>query len=209
MTFSLIAMDREHRYMVVASATKTAAVGASVPAIVPGFGGVVSQAFTNAELRGLVLSGLESAIPLERALSEALAHDDEPELRQLAAMDSKGNSVFHTGSRCSQSVGEFSVQNFVCIGNLLKNSEVIPKMGQAWRPASGADELARNSLTCLLAAENAGGDARGRQSAAMLMARMGPEPELLIEIRVDNSNDPLSELRKEANLWLASRVPSA
>lgn len=209
MTFSLIAMDRERRYMVVASATKTAAVGDSVPAIAPGFGGVVSQAFTNTELRGLVLSSLERAMPLKQALSEALAHDDEPELRQLAAMDINGSSVFHTGSKCSQSVGEFSVQNFVCIGNLLKNSEVIPKMGQAWKPASDADELVQNSLACLLAAENAGGDARGRQSAAMLMASMRPEPELLLEIRVDNSDDPLSELKKQVKLWLASRVPSA
>lgn len=209
MTFSLIAMDRERRYMVVASATKTEAVGASVPAIAPGFGGVVSQAFTNTELRGWVLSSLESGVPLRRAVSEALAQDDEPELRQLAAMDSKGNYVLHTGSRCSKNVGEFAVENFVCVGNLLKDSEVIPKMGQAWKPALDSHALVQTSLACLLAAENAGGDARGRQSAAMLLARMRPKPELLLEIRIDNSEDPLSELERRLELWLASRVPSA
>lgn len=208
MTYSLIAMDSERNYIVVAAATKTEAVGANVPALAPGFGAVLSQAFTNPELRQLVLAGLQAGLEPAVALQDALAADPEPQLRQLAVMDRDGRVAVHTGSGCTPSYGQYAVENFVCIGNLLKNDGVVPAMARAWRNPGSLEELVQNSFDCLLAAENAGGDSRGRQSAAVMIAQMKPEATLIQEIRVDDSTDPLAELRQQLDLWLLARAPS-
>jgi len=207
MTFSLIAMDREHRYIVVAAATKTEAVGASVPAILPGIGGVVSQAFTNPELRQLALQELAKGSGANAALESALAQDLNPELRQLAVMDADGVSAVHTGDRCSEVAGESVQKDFLCVGNLLRNDRVIPAMAKAWLPAANVDELASRVLDCMDAAEAAGGDARGKQSAAMMIAEMVPEPKILREFRIDDHSEPLLALRDEVTEWLSAKAP--
>jgi len=207
MTFSLIAMDQEHWFMVVAAATKTEAVGASVPAILPGIGGVVSQAFTNPELRKLTLQQLSKGSGVQAALESALAQDANPELRQLALMDAHGVGVVHTGDQCSDVSGESVHRDFLCIGNLLRNEQVIPAMTKAWLPAGNFEELAHRVLDCLDAAEAAGGDARGRQSAAVLIAEMTPEPKMLREIQIDDHSEPLVALRAELTEWLSAKDP--
>ena len=207
MTFSLITVDRNHDFMVVATATKTPAVGESVPAILPGVGGVVSQSFTNPQLRELCLSALAGGHTPTEAITFALESDGEPELRQLGLMSAAGKAAAHTGNGCTPATGELVLENFLGVGNLLANNRVIPAMARAWEGASGLEDLARSALRCMVAAEAAGGDSRGKQSAAMLISSMGADAELLAELRVDDSLEPLDELEELLTSFLA-KAPS-
>jgi uncharacterized Ntn-hydrolase superfamily protein len=208
MTFSLIALDSQRRFMVVATATKTEAVGASVPAIKPGVGGVVSQSFTNPELRALALSALSEGAEPALAIQQALATDSSPELRQLAVLNGDGTAAFHSGSGCSEVVGAFATHNFVAIGNLLKSDDVIAEMARAWSNPEGLVPLINSALSCMSAGELAGGDSRGRQSAALLIADM-VDQELLADLRVDDHAEPLGQLGLAAEQWALTRAPSA
>jgi len=208
MTFSLIGLDSKRRFMVVAAATKTEAVGSSVPAIRPRVGGVVSQSFTNPELRGLCLDAIAAGEASDAAIRAALDTDPNPELRQLAVMNADGQAAVHTGHRCSEVVGEFVTENFVALGNLLKSKAVIQEMAAAWNSPEGLSELLIAALNCMTAAEAAGGDSRGRQSASLLVADMVNGVELA-DLRIDNHTDPLNELIKAVNDWAEARAPSA
>lgn len=210
MTYSAIGLDRTKEFMVVATATKTPAVGESVPAVIPGVGGVVSQAFTNKALRGLALEALGLGLSAQQALELALSDDEQPELRQLALMDASGNFAVHTGSGCSAVAGSFATDGFLCVGNLLRNEKVLSAMADNWRLVEGPVDLLEAALNCLRAGELAGGDSRGQQSAALIIAGMDQSGEKLMEeFRVDDSESPLTELAELVESWISARAPSA
>lgn len=209
MTFSLLAMDQQRRFMVAVSATKTLSVGASVMAIRPKVGGVLSQALTNSELRGLSLDGLAKGNSSAEAVAYSLSKDNDMETRQIAVMDAQGNSSIHTGVDCLPFAGGLTGEGFAVIGNLLAGPEVISSMGDSFKAVQGFQDLASMSMDVMRAGEVAGGDSRGLQSAAMIVRDMQSTSEYSaseIDIRVDDHADPLTELNRILKLTLEQKI---
>lgn len=208
MTFSLLAMDKQRRFMVAASATKTLSVGASVIALRPRVGGVLSQALTNPELRGLGLENLENGSSPIDAISETLSKDNDMETRQLAIMDTAGNSATHTGVDCLAHAADSAANGYAIIGNLLSDPEVVTSMAGNFQDVEGAQDLAKMAMKMMRAGELAGGDSRGLQSAALIVRDMtlGNEYSAAeVDIRVDDHTDPLAELDRILKLALEEK----
>ncbi len=207
MTFSLLVMDGQRRFMVAAAATKTLSVGASVMAIRPRIGGVLSQALTNPELRGLGFENLASGLDPKLALEASLAKDNDLETRQMALMNMSGDSAFRTGSECLSMAGGVAEAGFAIIGNLLSGPDVIQSMRNKFRPVEGLADLSKLAMEMMFAGQTAGGDSRGLQSAAILgrdMLAMGSDYSVAeIDIRVDEHETPLQELDRILKLALA------
>lgn len=208
MTFSLLAMDKQRRFMIAASATRTLSVGASVIALRPRVGGVLSQALTNSELRGLGLENLSKGISPADAISESLSKDNDMETRQLAIMDIAGNSATHTGVDCLAHAAGASEVGYAIIGNLLSDPDVVTSMAGNFQDVEGAQDLAKLAMKMMRAGELAGGDSRGLQSAALIVRDMtlGTEYSAAeIDIRVDDHTDPLAELGRILKLALQEK----
>ncbi|HEY7796328.1 MAG TPA: DUF1028 domain-containing protein [Microbacteriaceae bacterium] len=209
MTFSLLAMDKKRRFMVAASATKTLSVGASVIALRPRVGGVLSQALTNSELRGLGLDNLSKGSSPTDAISETLSKDNDMETRQLAIMDIAGNSATHTGVDCLAHAADSAENGYAIIGNLLSDPNVVTSMAGGFQDVEGAQNLAKMALQMMRAGELAGGDSRGLQSAALIVRDMtlGNEYSAAeVDIRVDDHTDPLAELDRILKLALQEKA---
>lgn len=208
MTFSLLAMDKRRRFMVAASATKTLSVGASVIALRPRVGGVLSQALTNSELRGLGLENLSNGSSPDQAISATLSKDNDMETRQLAIMDLAGNSATHTGADCLPHAAGYAGNGYAIIGNLLSEPQVITSMSDSFRDVEGFQDLALLAMQIMRAGEVAGGDSRGLQSAALIVRDMtlGSEYSAAeIDIRVDDHSNPLVELERILRLALQEK----
>jgi len=207
MTFSLLVTDAQRRFMVAAAATKTLSVGASVMALRPRVGGVLSQALTSPELRGFGLENLAAGLDPKLAIEAALAEDNDPETRQIALMSVSGKSAVRTGSECLPLTGGVSEEGFAIIGNLLSGTDVIQSMRSKFRPVEGLSDLSKLAMEMMLAGESAGGDSRGLQSAAILgkdMLSSGTDYSVAaIDIRVDEHAAPLQEINRILKLALA------
>jgi uncharacterized Ntn-hydrolase superfamily protein len=188
-TFSIV--GRAGGAFGVAVATARPVVGALVPFVGP-CGAIATQARVNTELgrRGMAL--LEQRLPIDVALSTLLAHDSERDLRQLHGLDAH-RSYAHTGDRCVPWAGHLQAQECTAAGNMLANSEVVAAMVDAFT-AEGGRELSDRLLKSLEAGQAAGGDKRGKQSAALLV--WSPEPRLFHNLRVDDHAEPVAELRR-------------
>jgi uncharacterized Ntn-hydrolase superfamily protein len=171
-------------------------VGAAVAWAEAGVGAIATQASTNESFgpRGLELlrSGKTSGETLELLLES----DEGREDRQLAVIDTDGIGVNQTGSRCLDWAGGLTGENFACQGNILVSGEVVEAMAAAFEKTEG--ELAEKLLAALVAAQAAGGDKRGMQSAAILVVRPSEEyPEYnyrYVDLRVEDHTDPINEL---------------
>jgi uncharacterized Ntn-hydrolase superfamily protein len=140
-----------------------------------------------------------------QALSELVAADEGRDLRQVAMVDAQGTVAAHTGSRCIAEAGHELGDGFSVQANMMANAEVWPAMARGYREAPG--DLAERLLAALDAAQKAGGDVRGKQSAAMLIAAGQPQPQpwegILFELRVEDHPEPLQELRRLVSLQRA------
>ena len=198
MTFSLLILDSTRRHMAAASATKTLCVGASVMALESGVGGVLSQALTRPELRGVALGEIKKRHVPTAAIEQALSLDEGIETRQLAVLSKSGEASMRTGTGCLPYAGGQAGSGFVVIGNLLTGPEVISVMVDTFREVSGLIDLGELALEMMRAGEKAGGDARGLQSSALLVRKMtGSQHNYVpaeIDIRVDEHSKPLAEL---------------
>ena len=217
MTYSLIARSGPH--VAAATASYSLAVGNAVPALAPLAGGVVSQAFTNRLLRHHVLAELRRGSAADAALAAVQQLDQEWEKRQVAILPWAGTGAAHTGSGCSDWAGHLVGTDYVAAGNLLAGPQVLADAAhvleteledlRAARNESAAG-LAQALLNAMQAAEAAGGDARGRQSAALIVcAAAAPDTnpaELAMDLRVDDSEDPLGKLAELAALWQLGAV---
>jgi uncharacterized Ntn-hydrolase superfamily protein len=193
MTWSIIARDEKTGRMGIAVATKFFAVGALVPHIRTGVGAIASQAFINPFYgpRGLdLLAGGSSA----KATIDALIAEDQGRAnRQIHVMDAKGDIASYTGSACIDWHGHERGANSSAAGNMLAGAAVLSETLSAYDRNHGLP-FARRLLAAMHAGESAGGDKRGRQSAALLIHDNEDYP--LLDLRVDDHADPLAELTR-------------
>jgi uncharacterized Ntn-hydrolase superfamily protein len=201
MTYSIVACDLKSTYAPewgVAVASKFLAVGGVVPWAGAGVGGVATQALANLtyipEGRKLLSRGADAAAVV-RSLTEGDAGRDH---RQLGVVDASGNAATFTGAECMAWAGGRTGDGYCCQGNILVGPEVVNRAAEAFEAANG--ELAVRLLIALEAGDAAGGDSRGRQSAALIVAREGggylSTSDRAVDLRVDDHADPVGELRR-------------
>jgi uncharacterized Ntn-hydrolase superfamily protein len=197
-TFSIVAVDRETGELGVAVESKFIAVGAVVPYAKAGVGAVATQALGNTTFgpEGLALMAKGTA-PAE-ALAALLAKDPRAARRQVALVDAQGRVAAHTGARCLEWAGDVQGEGFSCQGNILAGEAVVQAMSKAYRASEGV--LAERLLAALEAGQRAGGDRRGRQSAALLVVHegwgYGGLSDRFRDLRVDDHPTPIAELRR-------------
>ncbi|MCX8132749.1 MAG: DUF1028 domain-containing protein [Roseococcus sp.] len=193
MTWSLLARDERTGELGVAVATRFFAVGALCPRVEGGVAALATQALVNPMLgiRGMArLRAGEAPGPVLEAL---LAEDAGRESRQLHILDAQGRIAQHTGRACLGWCGALCAPNLSLAGNMLAGAEVLEATRDAFLAAPHLP-MAERLLHALEAGQAAGGDARGRQSAALMVAGADPYPDL--DLRVDDHADPLAELRR-------------
>ena len=204
MTFSVLARDPATGELGVAVASCILAVGRAVPAARPGVGVVAVQARSRRGLRGSLLSGLaQGTAPAD--LVRRAAHAAEDADRQIAVLDTAGRVAADTGQGSLPVSGHLLGDGFSVQGNVLAAAEVLPAMSAAFTAARGP--LADRLVAALAAGQAAGGDLRGRQSAALLVVAGSPPTEeddgVRVDLRVDDSGDPVAQLSMLRNLQRA------
>jgi uncharacterized Ntn-hydrolase superfamily protein len=197
MTFSIVARDAETGAFGVAVSTAVPAVGAIVPHVQPGVGAIATQSYTNVRLAIDGLPLLERGMSPEQALTLLLEKDDGSAIRQVAGIDAQGRTFAYSGDQCVEWYGSRSGENYSAQGNMLVGKETIDAMAEAFESSWG--HLSSRLLRALEAGQAAGGDKRGRESAALLVAPF-LDDDGKIDIRVDLHDDPVSELRRIFNV---------
>ncbi len=204
MTFSIVARSDDGESWGVAVASKFLAVGSVVPAAVAGVGAVATQAEANVTYKALALSHLDDGATAEVALQRLLEEDPGRDHRQVGIVDCDGNAAGHTGRLCFDWAGGSTGDGFAIQGNILVGPEVVEAIEDAWRAHAGEPALARRLLAALQAGDRAGGDRRGRQSAALLVVREGAGygggDDVAVDLRVDDHPEPCTELERLLDL---------
>ena len=196
MTFSIVACDLEEQAWGVAVASKFPAVGAVVPWAEAGAGAVATQSFANTSFgpRGLAL--MVMGMCAQETLDRLLEDDADKELRQVGLVDGRGGSVTFSGSGCFAWAGGVSGRGYAIQGNILAHEQVVPAMEQAFLGTQG--NLPARLHAALLAGDRAGGDRRGRQSAAIYVVKAkagyGGYLDRWLDYRVDDHEDPVPRL---------------
>jgi len=193
MTWSIIAREPETGLIGIAVATCAFAVGSRVPFIETGIGAIASQAFVNPFYGPKGLALLRAGADAETTVAILTAADAGRSQRQMHVMDGNGLSAAYTGADCVPWCGHLIEDRFSVAGNMLACSGVIEETARSFTQSIG-EPLARRFLKAMRAGEAAGGDKRGRQSAAMLIH--DGEDYALLDIRVDDHPDPLAELAR-------------
>ena len=197
-TYSIVAYDEQTGDMGVAVQSHWFSVGTIVTWGEAGVGVVATQSFVNPAFGPGGLDLLRKGKTPQEAVNELLKSDEGREFRQLAILDSKGNAASFTGKLCIQPAGNIVGKNFSVQANLMSNDKIWPAMAEAFQKSKGP--LAERMLLALEAAEKAGGDIRGKQSAALLVVRAKSTGKVwedrLVDIRIDDSSAPLPELRR-------------
>ena len=175
--------------------TAVPAVGNRVPNVEAGVGAIATQAKTNIfyGIKGLNL--LKAGWSPQAALENMLKEDPDREMRQVIVIDREGRTAAFTGKETIGWKGHLVGENYVVAGNMLVGSRVIEAMAQTFENSEG--ELAERMLKALEAGQEAGGDKRGRMSAALLIANQQLiETSAILDLRVDEHHDPVKELRR-------------
>ncbi len=202
-TYSIVGWDSSTGDLGIAVQSKFLAVGSVVPYAKAGVGAIATQAWANTEYgpRGLEL--LENGMSPQQAVETLLKSDSDAARRQIGIVDAKGNSFAHTGSACLTYAGHVSGIGYSAQGNILAGEAVVKAMARTFEITPGA--LPERLLSALEAGERAGGDKRGRQSAALLVVRerggYGGFNDRMIDLRVDDDSLPLPELRRIYRVW--------
>jgi len=204
-TFSIVARDPQTGEIGVAVQSHWFSVGATVPWAEAGVGAVATQSFVEPSYgkRGLELMRGGKSAP--DALKALLAEDAARDVRQVAMIDAQGRVLAHTGAKNIPDAGHFVGANYSVQANLMLNDKVWPAMSRAFETTKG--DLAERMLAALDAAQQAGGDIRGRQSAALIVVTGKPTgrpwADRVFDLRVDDSPEPLRELRRLVTLQRA------
>lgn len=195
-TFSIAGYDPENKEWGVAVQSKFLAAGAAVPFARAGAGAIATQANANLDYGELGLQMLKKGYSARQVVEALVSLDDGRDSRQVGIVDSKGGSYSYTGKECSDWAGGICGPCFACQGNILVNKETVEAMAESFRHSSGS--LARRLVAALDAAQNAGGDSRGRQAAALLVVKehgsYGGYNDRMIDLRVDDDPDPIGKL---------------
>jgi uncharacterized Ntn-hydrolase superfamily protein len=204
-TFSIVAYDPAKQEWGVGTASKVLAVGAGVPWAQANCGAIATQSASNTTYgpRGLEMLGKgTSAADVVKKLTD---EDQGRDIRQVGIVDCEGNVHAFTGKGCSSWCGEKTGKHYVCLGNLLTGKEVVEAMADAFEKAEG--RLAWRIMAAMEAGEKAGGDKRGKQSAAILIVRdkggYRGFDDRAVDLRVDDHKEPITELSR----ILALRFP--
>jgi uncharacterized Ntn-hydrolase superfamily protein len=204
-TYSIVARDARTGALGVAVQSHWFSVGAVVPWAESGVGAVATQSFVEVSYGPLGLAAMREGKSAAETLRDLLAHDPHPEVRQVAVLDAAGRIAAHTGAGCIPAAGHRLGDGYSVQANLMLDDGVPEAMAEAFEAASGP--LAERMLVALEAAQRHGGDIRGKQSAALLVVRGEPTAEpwqdRLVELRVEDDEHPLSELRRLLRLHRA------
>lgn len=206
-TYSIVAVDTVTGEIGAAVQSHWFSVGSIVTWAEPGVGAVATQSFVEPAYgpRGLAL--MRSGLSAPAALAALLAADPDSQVRQVAMVDARGRVAAHTGSRNIPAAGHRIGKGYSVQANLMRSAEVWPAMARAFEQARG--DLAERLLAALEAAERAGGDIRGRQSAALVVVsgdRSRPSWEKIYDLRVEDSPEPLAELKRLLEMARAYRA---
>jgi uncharacterized Ntn-hydrolase superfamily protein len=204
MTWSITVHDPASGAFAVAVATRAFAVGASCPFVRSGVGAVSTQSMTNRYLGPAILDAMARGLPPDAAIEGALAGDAGRGLRQVHAVDRLGRTAAWTGGNCVEWCGSVSAEGVSVAGNMLSGE---PTVAATLRTFLTPDELdlPERLMRAMEAGETAGGDRRGKQSAAMVLTTVEDFPDL--DLRVDDAQEPLAELRRLLGIWRTERQP--
>jgi uncharacterized Ntn-hydrolase superfamily protein len=199
MTYSIVARDRETGELGVAVQSRAFNTGAIVPWAAPGVGVVATQSYTEPSYGPLGLDLLRAGRTPEEALAELVAADEEPEYRQVAILDGNGRVAVHVGEACIPAAGFAAGEGFSAQANMVDSERVWESMAESFERSEGP--LAERLIDALDAAEAAGGDWRGRQAGGIIVVAAEGEPWAReVDVRVDDHDDPLGELRRLVRL---------
>jgi uncharacterized Ntn-hydrolase superfamily protein len=197
-TYSIVAMDPETREMGVAVQSHWFSVGTVVTWGEAGVGVVATQAFSNPSFGPKGLELMRNGLSAAKAIRAVLKEDAGKELRQVAMLDAKGSVAAHTGRRCIPCAGHIVATDFSVQANMMLNDQVWPEMAKRFQHWKGS--LAERLLAALEAGEEAGGDIRGKQSAALLVVKGQPTGKIWedrkVDLRIEDSKEPLEELKR-------------
>ena len=203
MTFSIVAADLEKGDWGVAVASKFPAVGAVVPWARAGIGAVATQSWANTTYGPEGLALMEAGASAHRALERLVDADELKADRQAGFVDAQGQAATFTGETCSDWAGGVTGEGFAAQGNILAGAVVIDQMALVFATTQG--DLCDRLLAALIAGDQAGGDRRGRQSAALLVVREGGGYEggndRYIDLRVDDHPDAVTEMVRLFAVW--------
>jgi uncharacterized Ntn-hydrolase superfamily protein len=210
MTYSIVARDPQSGRFGIAVQSHFLGVGPVVPWLEAGVGAVATQASVNVAFGPIGLELLRDGSSAEQTVAALVASDENPQVRQLGVVDPQGRAAAHTGSETIPAAGHLVRDGFTVQGNLLRNDTCWPAMATAYEEglADGAPFVER-LLRALEAAEREGGDVRGRQSAAIMVVDAALHPTawrghgLVMDMRIEDHEDPVPELRRIVTLQLA------
>jgi len=198
-TYSIVACDLDAGQWGVATQSKFLAVGSVVPWAEAQVGAVATQSYANPRYGPDGLALLRQGLSAEDAVKRLTEADDGREQRQLGIVDARGRTATFTGSECHDWAGGRTGDGYAAQGNILASAETVAALAETFEASQGRP-LAERLLDCLDAAQAAGGDKRGQQSAALLVvekdAGYAGLSDVVVELRVDDHERPLEELRR-------------
>ncbi|SEI90311.1 Uncharacterized conserved protein, Ntn-hydrolase superfamily [Bhargavaea ginsengi] len=193
MTFSIAAICKKTNQLGVAVTTKVPAVGSLCPFVKAGVGAIATQSFVNPYIGINGLKYLEQGMTAQEVKELLIKEDPEPSIRQFTVVDKNGNTVAFTGEQCDGWFGDVVGDGFAIAGNMLVGEKTILETQRGFEENQTLP-LADRLIKALEEGQAAGGDKRGRQSAAVLVYSSEDYP--LVDLRVDEHEDPVSELRR-------------
>ncbi|MBN4064962.1 DUF1028 domain-containing protein [Dehalococcoides mccartyi] len=206
MTFTILGRDPNTGELGIGIATYSLAVGATCPKILPGIAVATTQASTNPAIAEEIMELIEDGDDPIEAFMKSLANDDHLEYRQVALLRPKGDPIIHSGANVKPHSGHINGDDCIAVGNFLANDQVLIKMAKAFEGPSSDKTLAGRILAALEAGKTAGGQANSageslpERSACLIIG--APGERFPIDIRVDVSNDPITELRTAYETYL-------
>ncbi len=204
MTWSIVARNAADGGFGVAVASRVLAVGAICPWAEAGVGALSTQSYTNPLYGPDVLAALGAGAPLGEFIGDAVQADEGRDWRQVHGVDRAGRAFAHTGAACVDWNGHATGDGVSVAGNMLAGPAVVAETMAAWE--TGGDlPFASRLLDALLAGEAAGGDKRGKQSAAIKVVTA--EPYATVDLRVDDAAEPIQELSRLLDMYLTDRAP--
>jgi len=197
-TFSIVAYDPEAEEWGVTVQSKFLAVGPVVPWAQAKVGAIATQAYANTSYGPQGLELLRSGLSAQEALERLISEDEGREHRQVGIVDAEGRAAAFTGKECYAWAGHTVGEGYACQGNILAGEAVVASMAEAFLQTQGS--LAERLIAALRAGQEAGGDRRGQQSAALLVVKekggYGGFTDHLIDLRVDDHPEPIEELAR-------------
>lgn len=204
MTWSIVARDPASGLLGIAISSKVIAVGALCPWIRAGVAALSTQSYTSPVAAERTLAGLAGGLDFRTAVERALSDDEGREWRQIHGVDAIGRAFAYSGSSCVDWSGHWTGDAVSVAGNMLAGPAVIEASATAWADAA-TRPFPDRLLAALEAGQAAGGDKRGRQSAALKV--VGIEAHAEVDLRVDEHPDPVAELRRVFDMFWVERRP--